>query len=613
MVTDNRTTQLNAEQPSAPRLRLLTFIAAAVACAVVFVHLGDYRTLTTHEGFAAVPAREMLATGDWVVPQFGALPRLQKPPVIYWAIAAVDWCTGRIDEWTARLPSALSALALAGLMGYWASRWYGAIVGRWVALVQGSCAYVVIFGRSATVDMLLCLIIVLALWVFAGHEPTESRRRTVLRWTGLYALLGLSWLSKFHYGPAMILAPIVCFCVVERRFRPLLNFLNPWGIAISVACVVVWPWLVLQRLPDAWQIWWYETVGRAAGEHAGDEPIWFYLPQVIYLVLPWTPFAIRAVPTSWRDAWLHGQSRERFLWIWFLSQLAIVSLASNRHGNYVIPALPVFSIFAGRTLAALHVRVLNNERLFSSRYTITTIATVMLAGAIGYVVLSTRWPELSTIVAATLGTVVVSVTLATLLFFERKERWASCTLVVGFIAAYSLTMGHIVPRQDHRLAAAQFGRKMRQQVGTDEICVYRLDQVENHMDPVVFYLGTPVRRFETTAPLRDKLHKHGAVYTLAYMTSTDELEQLGTLEDRHTMSLAATQRPPKHPLFVMSRMTPKSDSHERADGVSDDNGSGMNDSDSSDSENPDTKSLTDDTTPIHRLAAPAHKNALKVR
>ena len=41
------------------------------ALALVFFELGGHRTFGKHEGFAVLPAREMLATGDWVVPRLG--------------------------------------------------------------------------------------------------------------------------------------------------------------------------------------------------------------------------------------------------------------------------------------------------------------------------------------------------------------------------------------------------------------------------------------------------------------------------------------------------------------------------------------------------------------
>ena len=102
---------------------------AVVAGIVFFYELGDYKTLGSHEAFAVVPAREMAESGNWVVPRFGGIPRLRKPPLVYWVLAGTERLFGELNEWNVRLPAALSALALSVLMGFWAGRWYGKTAG----------------------------------------------------------------------------------------------------------------------------------------------------------------------------------------------------------------------------------------------------------------------------------------------------------------------------------------------------------------------------------------------------------------------------------------------------------------------------------------------------
>jgi 4-amino-4-deoxy-L-arabinose transferase-like glycosyltransferase len=71
------------------------------------------RVLTQHEVFAAQTAREMLATGDWVVPHFAGRARLNKPPGMYYLIAGSMAVFQSRAEWVARLPAALAGVATA--------------------------------------------------------------------------------------------------------------------------------------------------------------------------------------------------------------------------------------------------------------------------------------------------------------------------------------------------------------------------------------------------------------------------------------------------------------------------------------------------------------------
>src|SRR4030095_5257703 len=68
------------------------------------------------EGRRILPAVEMLAHGNWLVPYVGGGPYLGKPPLMNLAIALSMKRLGRRDEWAARLPSALAVLALCGVI-----------------------------------------------------------------------------------------------------------------------------------------------------------------------------------------------------------------------------------------------------------------------------------------------------------------------------------------------------------------------------------------------------------------------------------------------------------------------------------------------------------------
>src|SRR4029453_11202851 len=55
----------------------------------------------------------MLGTGKHTVPHVGSNPYYRKPPLVNWLVAASFKLFGVRNEWTARLPSALSVLAVA--------------------------------------------------------------------------------------------------------------------------------------------------------------------------------------------------------------------------------------------------------------------------------------------------------------------------------------------------------------------------------------------------------------------------------------------------------------------------------------------------------------------
>ena len=114
-----------------PALTLLTF----------FLLLGSRALNEPDEGRYSEVAREMIETGDWLVPHLWYLPHLDKPPMTYWLVAASMEVFGQ-NEWAARLP-----IALAGISGVWAAFLLGRSLGGrraglWSALIlqSSSCS-----------------------------------------------------------------------------------------------------------------------------------------------------------------------------------------------------------------------------------------------------------------------------------------------------------------------------------------------------------------------------------------------------------------------------------------------------------------------------------------
>src|SRR5947208_275812 len=70
-------------------------IVVAFSASLLLPGLGDAtRSMSYHEVLFAQPAKEMLATGNWVLPKIAGVPSTHKPPGTHWMIALVMWLTG---------------------------------------------------------------------------------------------------------------------------------------------------------------------------------------------------------------------------------------------------------------------------------------------------------------------------------------------------------------------------------------------------------------------------------------------------------------------------------------------------------------------------------------
>ncbi len=522
-----------------------------VAGMVLFYRLGSFRTFSSHEVYAVVPAREMLETGDWILPKFGGLERLRKPPLAYWIVAGSARMLGGLSPLSARLPSAFAGLLLAGLMGVWAWRWYGPRVGWAAAFVQLTSAWFVIFARKAEIDMALCLFTTTALFLIADEPLGESSRRSFFRWLAVYGLLSLAWLAKFHYGPTMVLAPAAVFVLIERRWDQLKKFVHPLGWVCFLAAALAWPMLVLRHVPDAWEIWRRETVGRAFGE-MGSHPLLYYLPFFLWMPMPWTLFAFASVRRSWRAAWKEKDPKERFLWVWCLTQLVIVMLSVSKHKHYLLAMMPMLTLLAARSLSESLHKFREGRWRLPWNWIGLLIGMNLALGAVLVAAMAKQWPALT-------GPAVI---LAVLLTFAEGAGWillnsrrvfpAMALNVLTIVVGGVVVAGWILPHCDRRMRVQEFAAEIREEVVPNRpVCVYRME-----LDPIVYHLGSPVFRRETPASIRQTLEEEGRLYVLGYAHFVRELQTLGEARSLARLPKGQHDQEPLEGDLVLVKLTP---------------------------------------------------------
>lgn len=434
-----------ASSPPARRRgsRLLAPIAIAALTATLYgANLRGWRTLGAHEALAAVPARAMSEgngrlDGGWLIPDFGGIPRVKKPPLGYWLIAATNLATGRADAFAARLPSAVSAALLCGLIGWWGSRWYGRRAGLAAAFVQATSLWALTYGRKAEVDVTLCLLTAAALALALTGSPTEAAGRRRWRWAGVWTLAGIGWLGKFHFVPTLIFAPLAVHLILARRQGNGAFALSPIGIAAFVVLAAPWTLWMALSVPAATDAWIMQTAGRVGGA-LGARSLAFYPAELLLLTLPWTPCWLWALSKTlprhgrvaidgWtkcrgnrvdrrlRAAWrtivgrnVAGRSaaagrrfdRDLFPAVWLGTTIVVLSLSLGRHRHYLLPALPACSLLAGRALSVA-LTLATNGRTFGGRlrgrraaaltWSLPTVGALLFATAA--FTLAPRWDD----------------------------------------------------------------------------------------------------------------------------------------------------------------------------------------------------------------------------
>lgn len=310
-----------------------------------FFRLGVAPLLDPDEPVYGQIAREMVRSGHWLTPHLAGRIWFDKPPLFYWASAAAMAVLGP-TELAARLPSALAAVLLAGLVYALGRRLFGRAAGWVSAGVFATSLQTIILGRAAVTDMLFALTLTATLAAFAlWYEGKGSR----LGWAALCGVsLGLATLCKGPVAPLLVGVTAVVFLLWERQAARLLK--ADALVAILGCALVAGPWygamLALHRSEFVGQFIDLNNFKRfSRPEHRGSANPLYFVPVLLVGLFPWSFFLPRAAAAA-RRGWAG-----RLLLAWSAVVFLFFSASSTKLVTYVYPICPAVALLIGACLA----------------------------------------------------------------------------------------------------------------------------------------------------------------------------------------------------------------------------------------------------------------------
>lgn len=247
---------------------------------------------TRGEPREAIVAQTMLTQHNWILPSNNGGEMAYKPPFFHWCVAATSLPFGDVNEWTARFPSALSAI----IMLVWMFCFYRRRGDSGTALLATLlCLTTFEVWRAAfacRVDMVLTLGIVGALFAFADWS---KRKRSGIPWLAIL-MMSLGTLTK---GPVAMLLP----CAVTGAYLLLRgegfwrSFLSMAGAGlVSLFLPLCWYWAAYEQGGEQFlALVREENLDRFLGKmsYASHEnPWWYNVEMILAGWLPWTLFVI---------------------------------------------------------------------------------------------------------------------------------------------------------------------------------------------------------------------------------------------------------------------------------------------------------------------------------
>lgn len=327
------------------------FLVALVVPMFFFLNgLDAFPLRDNNEGLYAEIAREMLAGGNLVVPHLNGVPYIEKPPLLYW-LCALSMKLFGVSPAAARLASALPMYLLClGLFQF--CRVHGnPRAGAFAAVGLASALPVALVSHVVLFDPLLTALVGASLLCYL-HGYLGRSRGAHLAAAGL---LALAVLEKGGLALALAGGAAGLFLLLMRDSAGWRRLFDPAALALLV--LVAGAWHLAASLMQPGFAWFYfinEHVLRFLGQRLPDDyhhgPLWYYLPRLPVLLLPWTPFLLLLVPG--RGAPLRGnRAIVRFCQAAVLFPLLFFSLSAAKADYYPMVAFPALALWVGVELS----------------------------------------------------------------------------------------------------------------------------------------------------------------------------------------------------------------------------------------------------------------------
>ena len=351
-------------------LRNSHFTALLYWAAMLFIWffaLGLRDLISTDEGRYADIAMEMLQTGDWITPRLNGLLYFEKPPLQYWA-SAIGFSIFGFNDFTARLWPGLTGFLTVISVWFTAKRLWGSLAGEYAALVVVSCAWMFTNSHFLTLDMGVSFFLALSLCCFLLAQDAQESHQQAWWMRACWAAMAGATLSKGLIGLLIPGASLFFYSVINRDIKPWLRMQWISGLSIFLLLAAPWFYLVSVRNPEFAQFFFiHEHVERfLTTTHQHEGPLWFFIPDLLIGLLPWTSLLFVMLIAGWRKTDLDGDKKsvfnpQRFLIVWCGFIFVFFSISGSKLPSYILPIFPALGLLVAPLLASYSAQALKKH------------------------------------------------------------------------------------------------------------------------------------------------------------------------------------------------------------------------------------------------------------
>lgn len=510
------------------------------------------KTLDNHECLVSVTAREMLESSDWVWPTYNGEPRLHKTPLSYWMVAGLAKITGKVDEFTARMPSVIFAVLSIAAILYFVNQWLSFRIAVLSAAVWATSLGYIRYSHNARPEMALTFFVTLCFLAFYSAITAKIRKRQVAYMLIFWISFGLANLSK---GPAplpLVLVPLFFYVAVFRQWKQIPKLLPVIGIVVFLAIVLPWPLAIAHRLNWDLGMWKREFVDRFLGSYArGDYPLYYYLLIMFKYITPWVAFLPMALAAPFYKVWNKKQPAMKFLWLWFVVGLLFFTISGGKRQHYILPLMPAMAILIGILIEDMAF-VRRAFTLKQAKDVLRNHIVVIIAGAIALpiYIAATNSQLLADGIILSITTIVITAAVA-ILFAKRKHTFACGTVFAGIAVLFMISYVSFINPLEKDRYSKDFAQKIAEIVPqNDSLIAYEFVSPKS-----VQYFGRPILETNDRTVLYE--HYERSDWVLATAGHLEKLTQDGRFRKVYYTEKAERRKDGDAPGALFHKSAPK--------------------------------------------------------
>lgn len=318
-------------------------LALVAVCLLAGIWIPDFIELD--EAIYGEVARNMLESGQWLRPEWNGQIYPDKPLFFYWLLAALYWLFGLMPA-VGRVVSAAATVAGVAFLARRTARSHGGAAAETAVWVAGASLLPFFLGRLGMVDALLTASLTVALLSFwAGIGAANSKRDGRLLLLG-YAATGVAMAAKGPGFPVLVAAVLLVDALWRRDVTGTLRRSGlSWGL--PVVLILGLPANLPLFIAEGGEFLLKHNIQRALTPmHGHSGPVWYYLPILLFGLLPFTAHLPRALGMAGGEA-TSTRRLARFCLAWVVVVVGVFSLAATKLPHYIAAVWPPVAILLG--------------------------------------------------------------------------------------------------------------------------------------------------------------------------------------------------------------------------------------------------------------------------